>query len=146
MTSLKLFYQRGASAALLLGLIVGAPDIAQAVQLRGGFYPAIRPSAPYIPPSAPYIPPPSSSRTPALTPGTQFPAVALPHPVPVFLPHAQPPSQGKPGPDDPDGGTGPATKGIGDGGADKGAAGIDLTHAGDDGDTGGNLIRTNPAY
>ena len=33
MTSLKLFYRRGAPAALLLGLIVGAPDIAQAVQL-----------------------------------------------------------------------------------------------------------------
>src|SRR5215471_1681804 len=29
----KLFYQRGASAALLLGLIVGAPDIAQALDL-----------------------------------------------------------------------------------------------------------------
>ena len=35
MTSLKLFYRRGAPAALLLGLIVGAPDIAQAIQLRG---------------------------------------------------------------------------------------------------------------
>ena len=36
MTSLKLFYQRAASAALLLGLIVGAPDIAQAfTQIRG---------------------------------------------------------------------------------------------------------------
>jgi hypothetical protein len=57
MTSLKLFYQRGASAAVLLGLIVGAPDIAQAVQLRGGFYPAIRPSAPtYIPPRLQSLP------------------------------------------------------------------------------------------
>ena len=42
MTSLKLFYQRGAPAALVLGLIVGAPDIAQAVQLRGGATPASR--------------------------------------------------------------------------------------------------------
>jgi hypothetical protein len=33
MTSLKLFYRRGAPAALLLGLIVGAPDIAQALDL-----------------------------------------------------------------------------------------------------------------
>ena len=39
MTSLKLFYRRGVPAALLLGLIVGAPDIAQAVQLRGGVLP-----------------------------------------------------------------------------------------------------------
>ena len=31
MTSLKLFYRRGVPAALLLGLIVGAPGIAQAV-------------------------------------------------------------------------------------------------------------------
>ncbi len=37
MTSLKLFYRKGASAALLLGLSVGAPDIAQAFeQIRGG--------------------------------------------------------------------------------------------------------------
>ena len=36
MTSLKLFYQRGAPAALLLGLIVGAPDIAQAFSRSGG--------------------------------------------------------------------------------------------------------------
>ena len=85
-------------------------------------------SAPYIPPSAPYIPPPSSTPNPL--------AVARPPGLPHFaLPHAPPPPpQGKPGPDDPDGGTGPATGGIGDGGA-----GIDLTHAGDDGDTGGTL-------
>jgi len=40
MTSLKLFYQRGASAALLLGLIVGAPDIAQAQPPGGGGTPS----------------------------------------------------------------------------------------------------------
>jgi hypothetical protein len=44
MTSLKLFYRRGVPAALLLGLIVGAPDIAQA-QPPGGFG-----RAPVIPP------------------------------------------------------------------------------------------------
>jgi hypothetical protein len=144
MTSLKLFYQRGASAALLLGLIVGAPDIAQA-QPPGGWAHAIRPSAPYIPPSAPYIAPPSSSGTPAFTPqrlvppglplGTPLP-VALPHPLPVALPHA-PPVKPDPGPD---AGTGPATGGIGDGGA-----GIDLTHCGDACDTGGEFFRK-PAY
>ena len=36
MTSLKLSYRRGVPAALLLGLIVGAPDIAQAVLPPGG--------------------------------------------------------------------------------------------------------------
>ena len=52
MTSLKLFYRRGAPAALLLGLIVGAPDIAQAfTQIRGGGVGLE---------SAPYIPPPRS--------------------------------------------------------------------------------------
>ena len=35
MTSLKLSYRRGVPAALLLELIVGAPDIAQAVNLGG---------------------------------------------------------------------------------------------------------------
>ena len=39
MTSLKLFYRRGAPAALLLELIVGAPDIAQAEQLWSYFTP-----------------------------------------------------------------------------------------------------------
>jgi hypothetical protein len=43
MTRLKLFYQRGAPAALLLGLIVGAPDIAQA-QLWSHFQPPPRTS------------------------------------------------------------------------------------------------------
>ncbi|MBV8401877.1 MAG: hypothetical protein JOZ17_24620 [Acetobacteraceae bacterium] len=57
MTSLKLFYRRGVPAALLLGLIVGAPDLAQA-QPPGGFG-----RAPYIPPrtsgalSNPNLPP-----------------------------------------------------------------------------------------
>jgi len=48
MTSLTLFYRRGAPAALLLGLIVGAPDITQAVQLRGVLprHPAQRPLHP----------------------------------------------------------------------------------------------------
>ena len=127
MTSLKLFYRRGAPAALLLGLIVGAPDIAQAVQLRGGFY------APYIPPSAPYIAPPSSSGTPALTP--RPPGLPLWTPLSHFTPRTSsgtPATQVKPDPG-PDAGTGPATKGIGDGGA-----GIDLTHRGDGGDTGGD--------
>ena len=132
MTSLKVFYRRGVPAALLLGLIVGAPDITQAVQLRGGVYPAIRPSAPYIPPSAPYIPP--HSGTPALAP--RPPGL----PLPVKLPHVTPRTSSgtsatrvKPAPG-PDAGTGPATGGIGDGGA----GGIDLTHAGDGGDaTGG---------
>jgi hypothetical protein len=44
MTSLKLFYKRGAPAALLLGLIVGAPDIAQAEQLWSYFQPPPRTS------------------------------------------------------------------------------------------------------
>jgi hypothetical protein len=52
----KLSYRKGVPAALLLGLIVGAPDIAQAVQLRGGFYPAIRPSAPTISPRLQSLP------------------------------------------------------------------------------------------
>ena len=39
MTSLKLFYRGGAPAALLLGLIVGAPDIAQAQQVWSHFQP-----------------------------------------------------------------------------------------------------------
>jgi hypothetical protein len=39
MTSLKLFYRRGAPAALLLGLTVGAPDIAQAQQVWSHFQP-----------------------------------------------------------------------------------------------------------
>jgi hypothetical protein len=46
MTSLTLFYRRGAPAALLLGLIVGAPDITQAVQLRGGSTPPSGPAPP----------------------------------------------------------------------------------------------------
>jgi hypothetical protein len=161
MTSHKLFYRRGVPAVLLLGLTVGAPDIAQA-QPPGGFGHAIPPrvgleSGPYVAPP-PYIPPPSSSPTPA----TQVPPpVALPHPLPVAMPHFTPRTSGgmtkqvKPDPG-PDAGTGPATGGIGDGGADKGgergadkggkggAGGIDLTHAGTDGDTGGSFVRTNP--
>ena len=144
MTSLKLFYRRGAPAALLLGLIVGAPDIAQAFTQLGGEGVGLE-SAPYIPPSAPYIPPPSSSGTPALTPRTQVPP---PLPLPVALPHftprtssGTPATQVKPDPG-PDAGVGPATGGIGDGGAEKGgeggAGGIDLTHAGDDGDATGD--------
>ena len=122
--------------------IVGAPDIAQAVQLRGGFYPSIPPrvSAPYIPPSAPYVPPPSSSGTPALTPRAQVPPGL---PLPVALPHVMPPPSSqtpatrvKPNPG-PDAGSGPATGGIGDGGA----GGIDLTHAGGHGDATGDLYR-----
>ena len=139
MTSLKLFYQRAASAALLLELIVGAPDIAQAfTQIRGGGVGLE--SAPYIPPSAPYIPPPSSSGTPALTPRTQVPP---PLPLPVALPHVTPrtssgtrATQVKPN-HGPDAGSGPATGGIGDGGA----GGIDLTHAGGHGDATGDLYR-----
>jgi hypothetical protein len=54
MTSLKLFCQRGAPAALVLGLIVGAPDIAQAfTQLRGGFVSPPRHPAPYLKPKPP---------------------------------------------------------------------------------------------
>ena len=56
MTSLKLFYPRGASAALLLGLIVGAPDIAQA-QLWSHFQPPPRTS----PATQPIITPRTSS-------------------------------------------------------------------------------------
>jgi hypothetical protein len=52
MTLLKLFYRRGASAALLLGVIAGAPDIAQAVQLRGGSTP---PSGPAPPPTSRHV-------------------------------------------------------------------------------------------
>lgn len=91
MTSLKLFYRRGAPAALLLGLIVGAPDITQAFTRLGGVGFESVPT--YIPPSAPYIPPPSSSGTPALTPRTQVPP---PLPLPVALPHFTPPSSGTP--------------------------------------------------
>jgi hypothetical protein len=57
MTSLKLFYLRGASAALLLGLIVGAPDIAQAQQLWSHFQPPPRTS----PATQPIITPRTSS-------------------------------------------------------------------------------------
>ena len=124
MTRLKLVYQTGAPAALLLGLIVGAPDIAQAfTQLPRGEL-GLESAPAYIPPSVPYIPPPSSTPTPAtevpnLTPRTQVPpglplSTPLPHVAP---PPSQPPSQVKPNPGDPDGGVGPATKGIGDGGA-----------------------------
>ena len=56
MTSLKLFYQRGVPAALVLGLIVGAPDIAQAVQHQGGFYPSIPPRVRAPPTSRPAPP------------------------------------------------------------------------------------------
>ena len=56
MTSLKLFYRRGASAALLVGLIVGAPDIAQA-QLWSHFQPPPRTS----PATQPIITPRTSS-------------------------------------------------------------------------------------
>ena len=154
MTSLKLFYRRGVPAALLLGLIVGAPGIAQAFSGgRGGFE-----SVPYVPPSAPYLPPPSS--TPTQVPGFT-PQKLVPPGLPLGQPIAQPrtPSSGTPAtkvPQGPDAGTGPATGGIGDGGADKGgergadkggkggAGGIDLTHAGTDGDTGGSFVRTNP--
>ena len=156
MTSLKLFYRRGIPAALLLGLIVGAPGIAQAFNGgRGGFE-----SAPYVPPSAPYIPPPSS--TPTQVPGFT-PQKLVPPGLPLGQPIAQPrtPSSGTPAtkvPQGPDAGTGPATGGIGDGGDSKSeggvdpksvggrgsGGGIDLTHAGDDGDTGGSLFRKNP--
>ena len=134
MTSLKMFYQRGASAALLLELIVGAPDIAQAfTQIRGGGV-GFESVPTYIPPRAPYIPP--HSGTPALAP--RPPGL----PLPVKLPHYTPRTSSgtsatrvKPAPG-PDAGTGPATKGIGDGGA-----GIDLTHGGDGGDIGGEFFR-----
>jgi len=57
MTSLKLFYRRGVPAALLLGLIVGAPDIAQAQQLWSHFQPPPRTS----PATQPIITPRTSS-------------------------------------------------------------------------------------
>jgi hypothetical protein len=140
MTSLKLFYRRGAPAALLLGLIVGSPDIAQAFTPLTGTGVGLESAPTYIPPSAPYIPPPSSSGTPAtqvpnLAPRTQVPpGLALGTPLPHIV--AQPPAkpQVKPNPGDPCGGVGPATGGVGDGGA----GGIDLTHAGDGGDATGD--------
>ena len=109
MTSLKLSYRRGVPAAMLLGLIVVAPDIAQAVQLRGGSYPAI----PTRGPSIPFIP----RRGPSLVPfGTP------PQPVPKTPPSAFAPSY-KPGP--------------GARGGGRGGGGIDLRQAGDDGDATG---------
>ena len=57
MTSLTLFYRRGVPAALLLGLIVGAPDIAQAQQLWSHFQPPPRTS----PATQPIIAPRTSS-------------------------------------------------------------------------------------
>ena len=75
MTSLKLFYRKGAPAALLLGLIVGAPDIAHAVQLRGGFYPSIQPRSSSLPPP---IPPRISS----LPPNVNKPLPTRPQPAP----------------------------------------------------------------
>ena len=85
MTSLKLLYRRGVPAALLLGLIVGAPDIAQAfTQLRGGGRQILT-----VPPSG--IPPRSSSMTtfggpprPAIPPRTSS--------IPATPPPAFPPS------------------------------------------------------
>jgi hypothetical protein len=130
MTSLKLFYRRGAPAALLLGLIVGSPDIAQAFTPLTGTGVGLESAPTYIPPSAPYIPPPSSSGTPAtqvpnLAPRTQVPpGLPLGTPVPHVV--AQPPAPVKPNPGD------------AGGAAENGGAGIDLTHRGDAGDTGGD--------
>jgi hypothetical protein len=56
MTSLKLFYRRGASAALLLGLIVGAPDLAQAAYNAAVFGARAHFGAPYIPPHTSSLP------------------------------------------------------------------------------------------
>ena len=50
MTSLKLFYRKGVPAALLLGLIVGAPDIALAAINAGVFGGRAHFGAPYVPP------------------------------------------------------------------------------------------------
>ena len=73
----KLSYRKGVPAALLLGLIVGAPDIAQAFeQIRGGGVGLE---------TAPYVTPPHYSPAPALAP-----PVALPLPLPVALPHVTP--------------------------------------------------------
>jgi hypothetical protein len=148
MTSPKLLYRRGAPAALLLGLIVGAPDIAQAFTRLGGGGVGLESAPSYIPPSTPYIPPPSS--TPTQVPGFT-PQKLVPPGLPLGQPIAQPrtTSSGTPAtmvPQGPDAGTGPATKGIGDGGAGRGGGGIDLTHAGDDGDATGGLYRKLPAY
>jgi hypothetical protein len=128
MTSLKLFYRRGAPAALLLGLIVGAPDAQAFTQLGGAGFESAAPY--YIPPRAPYIPPPSSTPTPPtqvpnLAPRTQVPpGLPLGTPVPHVV--AQPPAPVKPNPGD------------AGGAAENGGAGIDLTHRGDGGDTGGD--------
>jgi hypothetical protein len=112
MTSLKLFYQRGAPAALVLGLIVGAPDIAQAVQLRGGFYPSI--------PARSTSLVPFGARSSSLT--TRSVPIPPPKtPAPAFAPSYKP---------------GAAARGG------RGGGGIDLTHAGDAGDiSGGDGVR-----
>ena len=56
MTSLKLFYRRGVPAALLLGLIVGAPDLAQAAYNAAVFGARAHFGAPSIPPPTSSLP------------------------------------------------------------------------------------------
>jgi hypothetical protein len=112
MTRLKLFYQRGASAALLLGLIVGAPDIAQA-QPPGGW-------SHYVPPN---IPPRSTSLVPFGARSSSLTTRSVPIPPPKTPAPAFGPSY-KPG---------AAARGG------RGGGGIDLTHGGD-GDAENNGI------
>ena len=151
MTRLKLFYRIGAPAALLLGLIVGAPDIAHAfTQLPSSGGVGLESAPTYVPPTTPYIPPPAT-QVPNLTPRAQVPAgPPLSTPLPTPRTSSQTPAT-QPNPGGPDPGGGLAREGIGDGGAGKesagkenegqegnGGAGADLTHAGDDGDTSGD--------
>ena len=149
MTSLKLFYRRGAPAALLLGLIVGAPDIAQALDLipsiTGSLTGRESPQTPLppnvykpLPPPPPNVgkllPPLPSSATPPQgilkAPngrGAPVPPSERPSSVTnqtVSAPQRTPPPAF------------PSSQQAGRGGG--GGAGIDLTHAGDDGDATGD--------
>jgi hypothetical protein len=96
MTSLKLSYRRGVPAALLLGLIVGAPDIAQAVVQLPGIPPSSRPDSPvgpYLGQDGRPLPPPRSSSLPQTNkplppvnkPLPPRPASALPTPAKGIL-------------------------------------------------------------
>jgi hypothetical protein len=155
----KLFY-RGAPAALLLGLIVGAPDIAQAVEVPSITGSVSRSQSPQTP-LPPYIPAPQVNKPlpPVNKPLPPIPASALPTPPKGILkapngrgapvPPSERPSsvtnqtvpapQGTPPPAFPSSQQAAAAKAAaraaGRGGG--GGAGIDLTHAGDDGDANG---------
>jgi hypothetical protein len=105
MTSLKLSYRRGVPAALLLGLIVGAPDIAQAVLPPGG-----------IPPRGSSLPTPFNSIGPRSLPfRSAGPSSVINQTVraPTRIPAAFPPSYA------------PTTRSIGTQTGPRGASGGD---------------------